>query len=367
MIGQPWGRPPTLGDARLVEEIRERIGREGRITFAEFMALALYHPERGYYARRPGARDYQTSPEVDSSFGRLLSRGLADWWRSLGEPAAYHVVEVGGGRGKLARDILEGAPLDDPAFARALRYHLVEVQPVEPIPGVEIHHSPGEMPLAGIESGLAACVLSNELFDALPVHRVTVRDGALRELYVVWTGDAFAWEVGLPSTPRLAAHLDREGIQLAEGQVSEVCLAAADVLSEMARVLGRGHVLTIDYGHEAADYYSPERRSGTLVGYYHHTATDDPLVGVGEQDLTAHVDFTALQVAGAEMGLATVELTTQREYLLARGLRPLRDARLAAEPQFSRRLAIDQAMTELVATGGLGDFRVLVQRRVLVR
>lgn len=358
MIGRPWGRPPTLGDPALVGEIRARIARAARITFAELMELALYHPERGYYARRPGARDYQTSPEVDSSFGQLIGRGLAEWWRSLGAPEVYHVVEVGGAGGKLARDLLATLPLDDPAFARAIRYHLVEVQPVDPVPGVAIHRS-----LAELGSGLAACVLSNELFDALPVHRVTVRDGDLRELYVVWRGDAFAWEVGPPSTPRLAEQLSREGVRLAEGQVSEVCLAAAQCLAEMARVLGRGHVLTIDYGHEAPDYYSPERSAGTLVGYYRQTATDDPLVGVGEQDLTAHVDFTALELAGAALGLEVVELTTQREYLLARGLRALRDARLGAEPRFSRRLAIDQAMSELIRLGGLGDLKVLSQRR----
>jgi SAM-dependent MidA family methyltransferase len=358
MNGPPWGRPPTLGDPALVEEIRVRISRVSRITFAEFMEVALYHPKLGYYSARPGARDYQTSPEVDPAFGRLIGRCLAEWWQSLGAPARYHVVEVGGASGKLARGILDGVAVDDPAFARAIRYHLVDRQPVEPVSGVVVHRSLGEL-----ESGLVGCVLSNELFDALPVHRVTVREGALRELYVVWRGDEFALEVGPPSTPALLEQLDREGVRLAERQVAEVCLAALDLLAEMSRVLGRGHLLTIDYGHEAPDHYSPERRAGTLVGYYRHTATDDPLVGVGEQDLTAHVDFTALELAGAGLGLEMVELTTQREFLLARGLRALRDERLQAEPRFSRRLAIDQAIAELVSPGGLGDFRVLIQRR----
>jgi SAM-dependent MidA family methyltransferase len=322
------------------------------------MALALYHPEHGYYSRRPGARDYRTSPEVGPAFGRLIARALAEWWGRLGEPRPYHVVELGGASGKLARAILDGAAADAPALADAISYHLVEVQAVEPLAGVSLHRSTAEL-----GSGLVGCVLSNELFDALPVHRVTVRDGRLVELGVVWNGERFAWSDGPASTPRLAAQLDREGVRLVEGQVAEICLAALDQLAEVARVLGRGHVLTIDYGHEAADQYSPERSAGTLMCYYRHAATDDPLVRLGEQDITAHVDFTALRLAGEALGLATVEQTTQRDFLLARGLRPLRDSLLERETRFSRRLAIDQSFGELIEPRGLGGFRVLVQAR----
>ena len=346
-----------LGRPELVAEIRTRIESSGPLTFAEFMELALYHPSYGYYAGRPDSRDYVTSPAVHAGFGELLTRQLHSWWQELGAPTTFDVVEVGGGAGMLAREVLAAAAARGD-FARALRYHLVERQLPDELPA-DVR---GHCSLAEVGAGLVGCVLSNELLDAFPVHRITVEGGRLLELYVGWECGRFVEVVGEPSTGRLGETLARVGARPAEGARTEVCLRALDWLGEVAGVLGQGFVLTIDYGYEAAEYYAPERRRGTLLCYHRHAVNEAPLVRVGRQDVTAHVEFTSLMRHGEDVGLETVELTTQRAFLVGLGIRDVA-ARLGSGLGPARRLEVELALAELIRAGGLGDFRVLVQRK----
>src|SRR5262249_8570409 len=156
---------------------------------------------------------------------------------------------------------------------------------------------------------------SNELFDALPFHRVEARDGALRELYVDWHDGELVERAGPPSTPALAAYFDRLGLRPPEGSQAEVSLEAIDLMDRFAVSVRRGYVLTFDYGYPAEALFGVLRPRGTLLCYYRHTYNEEPLRRPGEQDITAHVDFTSLALAGAARGLEPVELLRQRDFL----------------------------------------------------
>ena len=348
------------------EVIKERIVCRGPVPFAEFMELALYWPHGGYYAQahtqeHPG--DYFTAPAAHPAFGALLSLQLEELWRLLGRPQRFTIMEQGADDGLLAQDILQYANHLEPRFQRAIRYV-----------GTDRYQgdrssSDGKSPYERVQAaGLplrrsVGCVLSNELLDALPVHRVTVHRGSLREIYVGLEDRRFVEVVGEPSTPALSARLRDEGITLAEGQVAEVCLALGPWMEEVAASLQSGFVLTVDYGHTASDLYSPERAQGSLRCYYKHTLSGNPLVRVGEQDITAHVDFTAVMAAGERHGLASLGLKTQRTFLANLGLGVFHRRLAASGLSQQERDANRMGMLELARHGGMGEFKVLVQSK----
>lgn len=344
----------------LEDIIRERVEREGRITFAEFADLALYHPSHGYYTsgrQNIGPKgDFFTSPSAHPVFGALLCLQLEEMWRLLGSPPSFTVLEMGAGKGLLAKDVLAFSEKLDSAFAAALRYVATDrgasdateasslVLPCKPFSG---------------------CILSNELLDAFPVHRVAVQNGVLREVYVALHEGRLVETLGPLSTDEIARSLDREAVKLDEGYRTEVNLGIGPWMEAVAASLERGFVLTIDYGYEAAELYSPERREGTLVTYHHHTCGSSPLECIGEQDISVHVDFTAVILAGVDNGLRCQGLVRQREFLLNLGfdafVRALAGQRLDHVEYAANRFA----MAELVREEGLGEFRVLVQSKGL--
>ena len=230
-------------------EIRRRIASRGPITLAEFMEVALYHPVGGYYtsADRIGASgDYYTSPSVHPAFGALLAVQLYQMWELMGYPAPFTVVEPGAGSGLLCRDILCAVGGFPDSFARSLRYLCIDRRTSA---GFERgltnvnRVTSAAMPLRGIEG----CLLCNELLDAMPVHQVTRNQGALREIFVALDGDRLVTQTGVPSTPLLQQRLDDLGLELEEGQVAEISLAADAWIGEAARSLARGFVLAVDY------------------------------------------------------------------------------------------------------------------------
>jgi SAM-dependent MidA family methyltransferase len=321
--------------------------------------------------------DYLTSPEVHPLFGHMVGRQLAEMWEAMGSPtrhggqARFDVLEMGAGNGLLARDVLLWARRVQPAFFEALAYRIAETSAalVErqrhtlealDLPVGKVSCEPGGAPAARSVTG---CVLSNELADSFPVHRVAVEGGALREMYVVRQEDGFAEELGPPSTPELAAYFDRLGLLPGEGCRAEVNLAALDWMRQVAAALAHGFVLTFDYGHEAAELYAPWRRDGTLLCFYRHNPSSDPYARIGKQDMTAHVDFTSLVEEGRRHGLEPLGITSQASFLAALGigdaLARLPGAELSLEEYYSRRRAI----TELLDSAGLGRIRVLVQAK----
>ncbi len=306
--------------------LAERIRRFGLITFAEYMRECLYHPVHGYYSQPESARfaDYYTSPDVHPIFGRLLARQFAEMWEQLNRPSEFLLVEAAAGAGRLAKHILEFAQSKLPDFYASLRYVAVERSPAR-CDQMAGHLAPylqeGKCRLslefpADISSG---CIFSNEFLDALSVHRVRQQDGRLQEIFVGNDGGTFV-EVLMPlSTCAISEYFTAQDITLEEGQQAEAGLEACDWIGEIARRLDRGFVLTIDYGQKAADLFDSHHMAGTLLAYAKHQASESYYAAPGEQDLTAHVNFTALRLWGQRRGLETLGLVHQTAFLLALG------------------------------------------------
>jgi SAM-dependent MidA family methyltransferase len=355
-----------MADA-LLDRIKEMIRAKGRLTFAEFMQMALYEPELGYYmsptARSGREGDYFTAPELHPVFGRLVGEQLVEMAALLGDQAPVTIVEMGAGRGLLAHDVQ--AVLADrwPDERDRPVYVAVELGP---------HHEAEAvirrcrtLAEAVPPGGLTGVIFSNELVDAFPVHRIVMRDGQLMERYVTLAGDRLADLVDQPSSPALADYFDRLGIELPDGYETEVNLRALDWMGEVGRALRRGFVLTIDYGHPAEERYATPRCFGTLAGYAGHRRIDNPYERIGHQDLTAHVDFSALVRAGRDAGLKLTGFTDQTGFLMGLGAAELLEARLARAEGVQREVEL-AATKMLLAADGMGRaFKVLIQHKGL--
>ena len=373
-------------------EIRRRILHSRAITFAEFMDVALFWPQGGYYLGPPkvgASGDFYTSPHAHPAFGALLAVQLHQMWRLMGEPAPFTVVEMGAGNGLLCRDLLDYASNLPGNFARSLRYICMDHQATAGAerdaakngrePGVTriaaevpalIPSGPSDqwrlltIPLSGVRG----CYLSNEFLDALPVHQVTCLEGYLKETYVTLQGDELATTLDEPSTPALADRLESLGIELVEGQTAEISLGVDNWTEQVAGALDAGFVLTIDYGHFAPELYSAESRPrGTLTTYYRHTQTDAPLQRIGRQDMTAQVDFTTVAESGRRFGLEPLGLASQRRFLANLGLEQFRRRLNSMGLDQRRFLANNAGMLDIARPGGLGDFKVLLQSKNVAR
>jgi SAM-dependent MidA family methyltransferase len=366
-------------DPVLVDEIRRQIeAAGGRLTFARFMELALYHPERGYYstsAERPTrGGDFLTAPEVHPMFGRLLARQLDEMWRRLAQPEPFVVREHGAGRGALAASILAGLTAEGSGLVDTVRYEPVDRGDRTETARAHIRAAGFEQALGDdggrvrIEPPISGCILANELLDALPVHRLGRQDGELVEWYVVWREGRFHEEPGKPSDTALVEHLERAGIALREGQRVEVSLAAGTWIRSAAASLERGYLVLIDYGYPVGQLYGVRRHGGTLRAFRGHHVSDDPFRAVGRQDLTAHVDLTTTERVGREAGLTLLGQTTQAEFLIGLGLGDLlHDAQQAAFQDLPTLLSARTAAARFIDPGALGGFAVLIFGRGVER
>ncbi len=369
----PRGEPPRAGEytRALTEILGERIRAGGPISFAEFMRECLYHPAHGYYSRASARRfgDYYTSVDVHPIFGRLLARQFAEMWELLGSPRPFVVAESGAGVGRLAGHILDFSARELPEFYEALEYVAVErsgARRAEHAARLAVHAAARRVSSAGeIPRGIpAGCIFSNELLDALPAHRVVVENGALREIYVGFEGGRFIEVQEKPSTPALERYFHEQGITLEEGQQAEVCFEACDWIESVGRALERGFVLTIDYGHEARALYGDHHNRGTLLSYRDHAVSEDLLDAPGEQDLTSHVNFTAVDLWGRRAGLLRTGLVTQSQFLVALG-RGNEFADLYEPGQTEmEKLRARLLLKNLIHPEGLGEkFQVLIQHK----
>ena len=277
-------------------------------------------------------------------------------WRSMGSPDRFWTVELGAGSGVLAQDVASAARDVDDAFARALRCVCVDAAPPPQGAKREWWARSAGAPLRGFSGVL----LANELLDALPVHRVTIEGGSLREIRVSVGRDGALTEALAEPAPALGQRLETLGVTLSEGHRAEVCLAMDGWLNSVARALDRGYLLLIDYGHEADAYYDESRRRGTLRCYYQHTLNMDPYRRVGRQDISVHVETTSLRRAASAAGLSEAGSSTQAEFLRALGFDAYRDE-VARRPGLGAavRTANLRALDTLVAPTGMGAFRVL--------
>jgi SAM-dependent MidA family methyltransferase len=307
--------------------------------------------------------------DVHPIFGRLLARQLAEIWELLGRPQAFWAVEAGAGTGRLAKHVLEFAARELRDFYASLHYVALEPS----VPRRAAHpaslgpHAMGGRAISAAELPeeiSTGCVFSNELLDAFPIHRVARERGALREIYVALEGEEFGERLGPLSTPALAEYFQAQGIELREEQQAEAGLDACEWIAGVGRRLGRGFVLTVDYGHEAAELYDERHLRGTLLAYQQHRADEDFFRAPGEQDLTAHVNFTALDLWGRRAGLERTGCVAQAQFLLALG-RSNEFADLYEEGQGEvERLRARLLLKNLVHPEGMGEtFQVFIQHK----
>jgi len=363
-----------MNDTSLATIIADRIRAKGRITFAEYMAACLYEPGLGYYTspgRKVGTEgDFYTSITVHATFGRVIAREIAAMWRSMACPAEFTLVEAGAGHGRLACDIMDFLEQQQPDCYAAVKLVLVEQEPslAEAQAALLASHlkklswlRPDELE----HFSFSGVLYSNELLDAMPVHRVLMSPQGLKEIFVALEGDQFQDLADTPSTPALEAYLNRYGIPLHPGQEAEVSLAGLAWFESAAAALQQGFILTIDYGWAKAELYSPQRNVGTLLCYYKHTVEDNPYQRVGQQDITTHINFSTLIERGEELGLKPLWFGEQSRFLLSAGvieeLEALEASDLTEKEKLKMRLIIKRL---IMPEGGMGDtFRVLVQSR----
>ncbi len=346
-----------------------------RITFAEYMGLTLYAPQLGYYARssqRIGSQgDFFTSPHLGRDYGELLAIQVAQMWRLLGQPQPFTVVEMGAGQGLLALDMLRHWQQHQPELLASLDYIIIETATAMVASQQQLL---SDWPVrwsswpALPDDELIGCVLANELIDALPVHQVVVEAGELKEVYISISEQQLVEQVAELSTTKLLEYFEQAHIDIggyAAGYRTEVNLAALDLIQTIAPKLRRGYLLLIDYGYSADRYYNPMRDQGTLQCYYQHHHHNDPYVHIGNQDLTAHVDFSSLIRQGAAAGLQQIGLTKQGLFLMALGLSDRIAQVTNRSTDVMSTLQQRQALHQLIDPTGLGGFSVLLQGKNL--
>jgi len=311
----------------LSAKICSRIQSQGPIPFRDYMEMALYDPDSGYYAtgiQRVGKEgDFITSVSIGRCFGLILSRRLAAFWEESGKPDTFHIIEPGAHDGALCADILGEALAYDPEFYQAIHYHLIETAPAL----IQAQQQRLKKAFAGKFTphtslkelrGIHGAILSNELMDAFPVDLVHFESGKWWQLLVGETDGALEFipaECRNEELSNFCQALDEAGTNYAEGYTTEFNPSLSTFAREAGKALDSGLFISIDYGHHAEDYYHPDRSAGTLQTYHQHQKSDDPLAFPGEIDITSHVDFTHLTTAAESAGFGFTSLSTQASYL----------------------------------------------------
>ncbi|MCA9499476.1 MAG: SAM-dependent methyltransferase [Nitrospira sp.] len=368
------------GKPDLIEKILSEIGLNGPISFARFMELALYDVPHGYYMTKKvepddcssdrigWGGDYVTAPELSPILAKTLVRQILTIDEQLGRPAQFTFMEIGAGNGTFAFDFIHECRTISSDFFHRLSYQIVErsshLQSRQAARLREVGGDWGESHLSWKSSieevdsdSVIGVVFSNELVDALPVHRVRMAGQCLHEICVAYKDGRFVECLDHRLSPELMEYIETHKVALSEGQTSELHLAAERWMKHVARLLQRGIVVTVDYGHTRGDYYRSDRKDGTFLCYYRHAISTDPYVRVGEQDMTAHVNFSALASVGTTNGLDFIGLTTMANWLIGLGVEDLvRDQDQESEDV--------KALAHLLRPHGMGTtFKVLAQRK----
>jgi SAM-dependent MidA family methyltransferase len=368
--------------------IEQEIRRRGPMSFSRYMDLCLYHPELGFYSRKVEqfgkAGDFYTSSDVHAVFGRLLTRQFDEIWRVLGSPAQIEILELGPGRGLFAQDVLEWSRKKFSEFFHAVHYSLSERSPVlrerlrarlagfiesgtaslvqentdarsQTGKGTTSVVLGGAMIERALPFDVPVIVIANEFFDALPLEILSTR-GALR---ISAQDNRFAETWAAPASEELE-FLDHYSVHPEPGERIEVALLARQRMARLAALVRLGVIIAIDYGYTRQEQLAGRHR-GTLMAYRQHSATPSPYEAPGEQDLTAHVNFTALGAAAEENGMQVQPLLTQSQFLMGIGEKnqfadAFEDCRL---PQERAKVALQ--LKHLVTPAGMGEtFHVLV-------
>lgn len=354
----------------LSEIIQTTIQKEGPISFRDFMEMALYHPELGYYTsagNKIGKEgDFYTSPYLTNAFGHVIAKQLEEMWQLTGKND-FLIVEYGAGMGSLCIDILSQLKANK-EFYQQLKYCIIEKSEVmrtkeqSAITNLQIsekvywHNSINEIP------AFTGCVIANEVVDNFSVHKVVMVEDELMEVFVGYN-NGFV-EVLKPAQPVLKDYFRQLEVQLPVGFWTEVNLQAIDWIKNISASLHKGFVLTIDYGYPSSELYQSNRRSGTIACYNKHTVNDLPYTNIGQQDITTHVNFSALNLWGAKNGLMNCGFTNQSQFLLSLGLTEyIREVEKTEKSNFEARKKLSLLHNLLISMGR--KMKVLVQQKGL--
>ncbi|CAH1386117.1 class I SAM-dependent methyltransferase [Candidatus Nitrotoga sp. M5] len=323
MLSLPLPSPEAQAHSDQVRDLihYDILRQGGWIPFSRFMELALYAPGMGYYsagARKFGAAgDFVTAPEISTLFGRTLARQLVE----IMAQSTPHIIELGAGSGKLAVDILSELEKQN---SLPERYDILEVsadlrERQQALLQARLPHLINRVHwLDALPDSISGVLVANEVLDALPVHLVRWTDANIVERGVASEGDKFVWQERLPENSMLREIAQQ--IKVPEDTLSDVSLAARGLVKSLSERLQQGALLFIDYGFGAREFYHPQRTKGTLMCHYRHHAHDDPFFMPGLQDITAHVDFTAVAEAAIDAGLHLYGYTTQAYFLINSGI-----------------------------------------------
>ncbi len=360
----------TVSDntSQLEQRLIDHIGLHGPITFESFMDTVLYDKNYGYYPNRRRQRgsspvgtdgDYFTSPSSHPAFGALLALQLDEMWRTMGSPGEFTVVEMGAGDGVLGSDISEYVERELPEFAQSISYVSTDLFPPTGTNDVA--------QVSALPVGVTGCVISNELLDAHPVNRFIVQSGEVREIFVGYRDGQFEEVIGEVSEPEIAARVKPFLGSLPESYRGEVNLRLGYWSDSVSATLKHGYVVTIDYGYDRPELYKPERMHGSLRCYYQHTLGQNPLIRMGRQDITAHVDFTAVDHTLLVNGFRRIGKLPQLNFLVNLGIDNFlndisRQTSGVRGPGSESREDL-VGIGSLIAPDGLGRFTVAVHAR----
>jgi len=314
----------------LQKKIVQQIKKKGPITFEQFMSMTLYDPEFGYYNTESGkigrTGDFYTSSHLHPVFGAIMGRQIIEMWNLMGRTENFRIVEMGGGAGYFCKDLLDSLRSVDKFadFFRALKYTIIERSPAlrNKQQGLLSGFSGKIEWLSALSEcgSITGCIFSNELLDAFPVHLVRMED-SLREIYVDFDEEKGFMEIaGDLSNEEILPYFRNFSSELRKGYTTEVNLRIRDWLREINEVLERGFILTIDYGYPAWDYYSEDRDRGTILCYHKHQINENPYLNIGEQDITAHVNYSALKKWGEDIGIKTAGFCGQGVFMVSLGI-----------------------------------------------
>lgn len=360
-------------EKRIIKEIKGAPNE--RITFYRFMQLALYDAEDGYYTRQRDkigkTADFYTSSSVNPVFAKTLLNSFLEMFSQLGYKEQLNFLEIGGGDGKFAKDLLDELQSAHPTTYKNFRYYLLEASKYhEQLQNERLTEHQEQVRLIGsldeLPKNFQGIIFANELVDAFPVHRVLKRTDELREICVTWDegNSKFVEITGPLSDIRLVDYFYSFEIELREGQRAEVNLDVIDWLESLAGVLASGYLVLIDYGHLAEVLYDTSRHDGSLMCYYQHQSNDNPYRLVGEQDITTHVNFSAIINEAAKLGMEQIYYNFQSNFLMSSGILDFFSENTGQGNNGSeqeQQLKTNRAIRQLITPGEMGEvFKVII-------
>lgn len=359
------------GKSELVDLLKKTIQEQGPISFAEWMEQALYHPTHGYYSYgatigRKG--DFYTSVSIGPLFGEILARQFSQMWESLGPPQTFHLCEQGAHDGQLMVDVLSWFQSNRPEIFASCKCYILQpsthAQPAQ-LARLQEHNFDAKVSWISSVENLSTGPLifySNELIDSFPVHRVQYQGGQWHEMCVGWSEKAqnFEWILCAPSE-KLAKILPELALPPIENYIAEISLRSREWMQQLAKKMNSGYVVTIDYGYLREQLYHPQRPQGVIACYFKHLRSEDPFVKPGLQDITTHIDFSALIETGEAAGLKKIDFTDQHHWIVSILSDHLLQLERAGKNESMERL---RALKTLMHPEIMGTaFKVLIQEK----